>query len=205
MVSHSPRARFAEAGSGFLGDLLAAVPSSNYSGNTNSPWVIQAYDANGNSVGPFTTINFPTGATTTTVGAMALAPDGNVYVGEYYGVNNGGPGNAVGLVQEFNGTTGAFIKTIVPGGSGGLGAPTGLAFDGQGTIYALDRNPTNGTTGAINEYSASTGTFLRRLPFRHSMLSRGRLRSAWSTPMVSFSSRAEVSRPRFSFRRQSKC
>ena len=130
--------RFAEAGSGFLGDLLAAVPSSNYSGNTNSPWVIQAYDANGNSVGPFTTINFPTGATTTTVGAMALAPDGNVYVGEYYGVNNGGPGNAVGLVQEFNGTTGAFIKTIVPGGSGGLGAPT----DWRSTDRALSTRST---------------------------------------------------------------
>jgi len=47
---------------------------------------------------------------------MTWGPDGNLYV-----TNNGG-------IDEFNGSTGAFIKTVVANGTAGLETPEFIAF-----------------------------------------------------------------------------
>jgi sugar lactone lactonase YvrE len=51
---------------------------------------------------------------------LVFGPDGNLYVGDYTN----------GSVLRYDGITGAFIDAFVQAGSGGLGGPTFLVFDG---------------------------------------------------------------------------
>jgi len=79
---------------------------------------------------------------------ISLGLDGNVYVA----------GND-GAVFRYNGTTGAYISTFVPKGSGGLG------FGGNqgGLTFGPDRNlyVTSAATNQVLEYNGSTGAFVR--------------------------------------------
>jgi outer membrane protein assembly factor BamB len=119
------------------------------------------YVVSSTAPGALNVINGTTGALITTVNAggimddpegVTLGPDGNIYVAD------GG-----GAVQEFNGTTGAFIKTFVPTGSGGLMNARGVAFGPDGNLYVTSSNGDqvlryNGTTGAfIGVFASATG------------------------------------------------
>src|SRR5262249_22828369 len=63
-------------------------------------------------------------------------------------------------VLEYNGTTGAFLKTFVSQGSGGLslrpGSYSGLAFGPDGNLYVASPK-----TNQVLEYNGNTGAFLR--------------------------------------------
>ncbi|MFO0809261.1 MAG: Calx-beta domain-containing protein [Gemmataceae bacterium] len=79
--------------------------------------------------------------------AIALGPDGNVYVT----CNNG-------AVRRYNGSTGAYISTFVAQGSGGLSGTTvfGLAFGPDGNLYVASP-----ATSQVLEYNGGTGAFIR--------------------------------------------
>ncbi|MFO0847714.1 MAG: Calx-beta domain-containing protein [Gemmataceae bacterium] len=79
--------------------------------------------------------------------AIALGPDGNVYVT----CNNG-------AVRRYNGTTGAYLSTFVPQGSGGLSGTTvfGLAFGPDANLYVASP-----ATSQVLEYAGGTGAFIR--------------------------------------------
>ena len=61
---------------------------------------------------------------------LVFGPDGNLYVADERNV------------AEFNGSTGAFIRILVPGGSGGLQEPEGLAFGLDGNLLVGDATDT---------------------------------------------------------------
>jgi WD40 repeat protein len=104
------------------------------SGNTGQ---ILAYDAGtGASQGVFVASG---GANDLTFG-----PNGNLFVG------NGG-------VQEYNGTTGAFIANFVPYGSAGLTTPYGLVFGPNGNLFVSSRFSGPGQLGQILEFNGTTG------------------------------------------------
>ncbi len=68
-------------------------------------------------------------------------------------------------VQRFNGTTGAFIDSFVPSGSGGLARATGMTFGPDGQLYVSAYHDGkirryNGTTGAFIDVFATTGSLL---------------------------------------------
>ena len=64
---------------------------------------------------------------------------------------------------RYNGTTGAFLNTFVPFGSGGLFDPSGLTFGPDGNLYVSEAMGTdvlryNGTTGAfIGAFASGSG------------------------------------------------
>ena len=71
----------------------------------------------------------------------------DLFVGNFFG-----PGNED--VLRYNGTTGAFVSTFVPSGSGGLSFPLGGTFGPDGNLYVSDSDHEtvlryNGTTGAF--------------------------------------------------------
>jgi streptogramin lyase len=76
---------------------------------------------------------------------IAVGQDGNIYAGD--ALSN--------AVQEFDGTTGAFIKTFVPAGSHGLSYIYGMIFDPSGNLYVASAN-----SNTVVEF-ASDGTYLR--------------------------------------------
>jgi DNA-binding beta-propeller fold protein YncE len=78
---------------------------------------------------------------------ITLGPDGNLYV-----AGNGG------AVLRYNGTTGAYLNTFVPKGSGGLAFTNydGLAFGPDGNLYVG-----SGATNQVLEYNGSTGAFIK--------------------------------------------
>ncbi|MFO0852083.1 MAG: hypothetical protein U0871_26495 [Gemmataceae bacterium] len=78
---------------------------------------------------------------------LRLGPDGNVYVT----CNNG-------AVRRYNGTTGAYLSTFVPQGSGGLSGTTvfGLAFGPDANLYVASP-----ATSQVLEYAGGTGAFIR--------------------------------------------
>src|SRR5207249_4230508 len=55
----------------------------------------------------------------------------DLFVGNFFG-----PGNED--VLRYNGTTGAFVSTFVPTGSGGLSFPLGGTFGPDGNLYVSD-------------------------------------------------------------------
>src|SRR6185437_3514909 len=112
--------------------------------------------------GLLSVLNGTTGALVTTSDAGGIlmdpegitrGPDGNIYVA-------GGDGNNV---LKFNGTTGAFISTLVASGSGGLTSARGVAFGPDGNLYVTSFGTAqvlrfNGTTGAfIDVFAGATG------------------------------------------------
>src|SRR5205807_373790 len=58
-------------------------------------------------------------------------------------------------VMEYNGTTGAFMATFVPSGSGGLNYPQGLVFGSNGNLFV-----SNAGNHSVAEYNGTTGAFL---------------------------------------------
>lgn len=83
-----------------------------------------------------------TAATASSVFQFAFGPNGNIYVGN-------------DEIDEYNGSTGAFVATIVPNGDGGISNPRGFAFGPDGNLYASGIGPS-----AIDEFNASTGAFM---------------------------------------------
>src|SRR5215471_13978389 len=59
-------------------------------------------------------------------------------------------------ILEYNGTTGVFLRTLVPGGSGGLVNPAGLVIGPNGDLFVAD----NGTSSVL-EYKRTTGAFVK--------------------------------------------
>jgi sugar lactone lactonase YvrE len=106
------------------------------------------------SPGLVTVLNGTTGTVVTTSDAggalmdpegATRGPDGNIYVA----------GGDAKDVMEFNGTTGAFIKEFVAGGSGGLASARGVAFGPDGNLYV-----TSFASGQVLEYNGTTGAFI---------------------------------------------
>jgi WD40 repeat protein len=104
--------------------------------------------------GLVTMLNGTTGAVISTSDAGGIlgdpegitrGPDGNIYVA-------GGDGADV---QEFNGTTGTYIKEFVASGSGGLMSARGLTFGPDGNLYV-----TSFDTDQVLEYNGTTGAFI---------------------------------------------
>ena len=82
-----------------------------------------------------------------------IGPDGYVYVS---GWNSGN-------VVRFNASTGAFVDTFVPAGSGGLTKACGMAFGPDGNLYVADTAGKrvlryNGTTGAFIDVFVAAGS-----------------------------------------------
>ena len=60
-------------------------------------------------------------------------------------------------VIEYDATTGAFIRTFVPSGSGGLASPDGILFGQDHNLYVA--NSDNGPPEVLR-YNGQTGVFL---------------------------------------------
>lgn len=71
---------------------------------------------------------------------VVFGPDGNLYV------------SGAGVVNQYDGQTGAFLKTFASGNT----AVTGLAFDAKGNLFTGD-----GVSGKVKEFD-STGAFVRQ-------------------------------------------
>ena len=72
----------------------------------------------------------------------------DLFVGNFFG-----PGNED--VLRYNGTTGTFVSTFVPTGSGGLTFPLGGAFGPDGNLYVSDSDHEK-----VLRYNGSTGSFI---------------------------------------------
>ncbi len=58
-------------------------------------------------------------------------------------------------VVRYNASTGAFVDVFVSAGSGGLDAPTGIAFGKDGSLLVSSYN-----TDSIKRYDATTGVYI---------------------------------------------
>jgi len=77
---------------------------------------------------------------------MVFGSDGSIYASFFH--NNAG-------VEKYDGTTGAFLQTLIPGGTGGLNGAAGMLLTAGGTLYvASQRN------ASVLSYNESTGAFL---------------------------------------------
>ncbi len=90
--------------------------------------------------------------------ALAFGPDGDLYVAGELSRN----------VTQFSGQTGAFVKTFIPNGTGGLVSAHGLTFGPDGNLYVTGGNSNilrfNGSTGAfIDTFVASVSAPLALL------------------------------------------
>ena len=93
--------------------------------------------------------------------ALALGPDGDLYVGAL------DPTTFQGSVLRFSGTNAAFLGTFVANGAGGLGSPGGLAFDRAGNLLVsnlvFDPNTLADAGSTVLRYNSSgqfTGTLV---------------------------------------------
>ena len=80
---------------------------------------------------------------------LALAVSGSA---AHAGLFVVGEGNDA--VLEYNGTTGAFVKTFTSGGS--LSAPVGLVFGPNGDLFV-----SGDSNNAVLEYNGTTGAFVK--------------------------------------------
>ncbi|MBI4716662.1 MAG: hypothetical protein HY763_02575 [Planctomycetes bacterium] len=76
--------------------------------------------------------------------SLAFGPNGRLYVSS----------NLTNSVLEYNGVTGAFIRSMVASGGGGLFRPYGLTFGANGRLYVA------GGDNTVREYNGSTGVFV---------------------------------------------
>lgn len=74
-----------------------------------------------------------------------VGPDGLLYVAS----------EGADSIQRYNPSSGAFVDTFVAGGSGGLDAPTGMAWGADGNLYVPSFN-----TDSILKYNGQSGAFL---------------------------------------------
>lgn len=71
-------------------------------------------------------------------------------------------------VLRYDATTGVFLGSLVPGGSGGLNDAHGLAFGPDGNLYVASDN-----TGSVLRYNGTTGAFIDTfIPFGHGGLTK---------------------------------
>ena len=85
-------------------------------------------------------------------GGLAFGSDGNLYV------NSGeGQGSQANAILRFAGTTGNFLSTFVPSGSGGLIGGLDLIFGPDGNLYTT--NQTNPPSNVLR-FAGATGAFL---------------------------------------------
>ena len=82
---------------------------------------------------------------------LAFGPHGELFVGS----NGNTFPSADAAVLEYDGTTGAFVKTFVPFLGGGLIHPAGMALGPNGDLFVADA-----LLGAVLEYDGTTGTFV---------------------------------------------
>jgi len=82
---------------------------------------------------------------------LAFGPHGELFVGS----NGNSFPSADAAVLEYDGTTGAFVKTFVPFLGGGLIHPAGMALGPNGDLFVADA-----LLGAVLEYDGTTGTFV---------------------------------------------
>src|SRR5207253_4678417 len=83
---------------------------------------------------------------------------------QVFGPSGRGPGDldlyvsdeATHGILRYDGTTGAFVSAFVPGGSGGLGSPTGLVFGPDGNLYVADGG-FSGSTPAVLRFQGPGG------------------------------------------------
>jgi DNA-binding beta-propeller fold protein YncE len=83
---------------------------------------------------------------------LAFGPNGDLFVSS---TGNTFPSDKA-AVLEYDGTTGAFVKTFVPFLGGGLTSPAGLAFGPNGDLFVADA-----LLGAVLEYDGTTGAFVQ--------------------------------------------
>jgi len=99
-----------------------------YVGNQSggSEGEVYQFDGSGNLIGSF--VGFGVGGLTFPSG-LTFGSNGNLYVADLQS----------GAVDEFNGSSGAFITPFVPA-SAGLISPEGIAFGPDGDLYIADGN-----------------------------------------------------------------
>jgi sugar lactone lactonase YvrE len=88
---------------------------------------------------------FASGGGLMTATGLAFGPDGNLYVGSQ--------GNS--SVVRYDGSTGTFIDTFVPSGSGGLTSTEELLFGPDGNLYVTEFSGSR-----VLRYDGITGAFL---------------------------------------------
>jgi HYDIN/CFA65/VesB family protein/flagellar hook capping protein FlgD len=76
-------------------------------------------------------------------GGLAFGPDGNLFISRSFDI------------LRYHGSTGAFLNTFVPEGSGGLVQVGGMEFGPDGNLYIIDSVNQN-----ILRFHGSTGAFL---------------------------------------------
>src|SRR5262249_17821964 len=80
---------------------------------------------------------------------LKFGPNGNLFVAD---------GNTE-QVQEYDGTTGAFVTTFVAAGSGGFNGTVGLAFGPNGNLFVTSFD-THSLTNDVLEFDGTTGAFV---------------------------------------------
>jgi sugar lactone lactonase YvrE len=91
------------------------------------------------------------------VHAVTFGPDGNLYVGDWFGPQNKDQPDGVGRsrILRFSGITGEFIDEFVPTSSGGLRHPAAHVFGPDGNLYVSDEG-----TSRVLRYNGATGAFM---------------------------------------------
>lgn len=123
---------------------------------TNTPQLLGAVNRYSGTTGAFLNTFVPagSGALVSPTG-LAFGADGNMYLS--FTTNTP---QFLGAVNRYSGTTGAFLNTFVPGGSGALTSPSGLIFGPDGNLYISFTTNTLPLLGAVNRYSGTTGAFI---------------------------------------------
>ena len=138
---YSATGTFLHSGSISFPEGLAVSPSGNIFVGNGATFDIEEF--NGQTDTFMTT--FESGAPNPI--ALTFGPDGNLYAAELEG--------GVTMVAEYNGTTGAFVKTLVSLGEAGLGEGDDLKFGPNGNLFIADN-----TNSRVAEYNGTTGAFI---------------------------------------------